>query len=38
MASRHIVVIPAAGGGSRMQAALPKQYLRLAGKTVLRLR
>ncbi len=36
MASRHIVVIPAAGGGSRMQAALPKQYLRLAGKTVLR--
>jgi 2-C-methyl-D-erythritol 4-phosphate cytidylyltransferase len=29
------VVIPAAGIGSRMQAAIPKQYLSLAGKTVL---
>lgn len=36
MARKHVVVIPAAGGGSRMQSALPKQYLRLAGKTVLR--
>lgn len=29
------VVIPAAGIGSRMQAEIPKQYLSLAGKTVL---
>jgi 2-C-methyl-D-erythritol 4-phosphate cytidylyltransferase len=29
------VVVPAAGSGSRMQAALPKQYLHLNGETVL---
>ncbi len=29
------VVIPAAGVGSRMQADRPKQYLQLAGKTIL---
>lgn len=29
------VLIPAAGSGSRMQAAKPKQYLPLAGKTLL---
>ncbi|HMW49802.1 MAG TPA: 2-C-methyl-D-erythritol 4-phosphate cytidylyltransferase, partial [Cellvibrionaceae bacterium] len=28
-------LIPAAGTGSRMQAASPKQYLPLAGKTLL---
>lgn len=28
-------VIPAAGSGNRMGAAIPKQYLQLAGKTVL---
>ncbi|OOH91223.1 2-C-methyl-D-erythritol 4-phosphate cytidylyltransferase [Pasteurellaceae bacterium 15-036681] len=33
---RHIyVVIPASGIGSRMQANLPKQYLKLQGKTIL---
>ncbi|MFC4700533.1 2-C-methyl-D-erythritol 4-phosphate cytidylyltransferase [Glaciecola siphonariae] len=29
------VVIPAAGIGTRMQSELPKQYLRVAGKTIL---
>jgi len=29
------VVVPAAGTGSRMAAGLPKQYLRVAGKTLL---
>ena len=29
------VVIPAAGIGQRMQADRPKQYLQLAGKTIL---
>ncbi len=29
-------VIPAAGGGTRMGADRPKQYLPLAGKTVIR--
>ena len=34
--SRQIVaVIPASGIGSRMNAALPKQYLPLLGKTIL---
>ena len=28
-------LVPAAGAGSRMAAAVPKQYLPLAGKTVL---
>ncbi|MGL5299039.1 MAG: 2-C-methyl-D-erythritol 4-phosphate cytidylyltransferase, partial [Plesiomonas shigelloides] len=30
-----VAVIPAAGIGSRMQAAVPKQYLMLHGKTLL---
>ena len=29
------VIVPAAGVGSRMQHAAPKQYIRLAGKTIL---
>ncbi len=33
--SRYWAVIPAAGVGSRMGAAVPKQYLMLSGKTVL---
>ena len=33
--SRYWAVIPAAGVGQRMQADRPKQYLNLAGKTVL---
>jgi 2-C-methyl-D-erythritol 4-phosphate cytidylyltransferase len=32
---RFLAVIPAAGTGSRMGAAIPKQYLPLAGRTVL---
>ena len=32
---RVIAVIPAAGVGSRMQADRPKQYLTIAGKTIL---
>lgn len=32
---RVAAVIPAAGNGSRMRLAAPKQYLQLAGKTVL---
>ncbi len=39
MSARHLppywVVIPAAGIGSRMRADRPKQYLHLAGKTIL---
>lgn len=31
----YYAVVPAAGVGKRMQADVPKQYLRLAGKTVL---
>ena len=31
------LVIPAAGIGSRMQAECPKQYLMVAGKTILEL-
>jgi len=32
---KHWLIIPAAGIGSRMGAALPKQYLSLDGKTIL---
>jgi len=32
---RYWAIVPAAGSGSRMGAALPKQYLRLGGRTVL---
>jgi len=32
---RYFAVVPAAGAGSRMGGPLPKQYLRLAGRTVL---
>jgi 2-C-methyl-D-erythritol 4-phosphate cytidylyltransferase len=35
MSPRHWVIIPAAGVGTRMRADRPKQYLQLAGKTVL---
>lgn len=31
----YTVVLPAAGIGSRMQASIPKQYLQIAGKTVI---
>ena len=34
---RHWVVIPAAGVGSRMQSALPKQYLSLHGSPILQI-
>lgn len=34
--ARHFALIPAAGAGTRLGAALPKQYLRLAGKPMLR--
>jgi 2-C-methyl-D-erythritol 4-phosphate cytidylyltransferase len=34
-AARYWAVIPAAGAGRRMQGHLPKQYLPLAGKTVI---
>lgn len=34
-ATRYWAVIPAAGVGRRMQSRIPKQYLPLAGKTVL---
>lgn len=34
-ARRYIAVVPAAGIGSRMQLEQPKQYLQLAGKTIL---
>src|SRR5699024_5775937 len=33
--SQIIAVVPAAGIGSRMQSALPKQYLPILGKTIL---
>ena len=33
--NRYWVVVPAAGVGSRMGASIPKQYLRLHGKTVI---
>lgn len=32
---RYWVIVPAAGSGSRMQQSIPKQYLPLAGSTVL---
>lgn len=35
MIRRIFAVIPASGVGSRMQAAMPKQYLLLLGKTIL---
>jgi 2-C-methyl-D-erythritol 4-phosphate cytidylyltransferase len=35
-APRYVALIPAAGVGARMAAAGPKQYLRLAGKPMLR--
>lgn len=35
MAERYHAVVPAAGGGSRLGAALPKQYLDLAGDCML---
>ncbi|MEP4148573.1 MAG: 2-C-methyl-D-erythritol 4-phosphate cytidylyltransferase [Halioglobus sp.] len=35
MSSQLHAIIPAAGIGSRMSAAIPKQYLRIAGKTLL---
>lgn len=33
--SQYFVVVPAAGIGKRMQTDCPKQYLRIAGKTVI---
>ncbi len=33
--SRYFALVPAAGVGSRFGAALPKQYVRIAGRTVL---
>ena len=33
--TRHVALVPAAGVGARFGAATPKQYVRLAGKTVL---
>lgn len=33
--SRFDVVVPAAGVGKRMLSAIPKQYLKIAGKTIL---
>lgn len=35
MTRRIFAIIPASGVGSRMQAAMPKQYLSLLGKTIL---
>ena len=32
---RYWLVMPAAGSGSRFGAAAPKQYARLAGRTVI---
>jgi 2-C-methyl-D-erythritol 4-phosphate cytidylyltransferase len=32
---RHVVLIPAAGSGTRMGGRVPKQYLELCGRTVL---
>lgn len=34
-APRHVALVPAAGGGVRMGAALPKQYLPLLGKPLI---
>jgi 2-C-methyl-D-erythritol 4-phosphate cytidylyltransferase len=36
LASRFWVVIPAAGSGRRMRMAMPKQFLRVEGRTILR--
>ncbi|MDY6984407.1 MAG: 2-C-methyl-D-erythritol 4-phosphate cytidylyltransferase, partial [Pseudomonadota bacterium] len=33
--ARYFLVLPAAGSGRRMQAGLPKQYLELAGRSLL---
>ena len=33
--SRHFALVPAAGSGSRMGDALPKQYLSLAGRPLI---
>ena len=33
--SQYSVVVPAAGIGKRMQADCPKQYLQIAGKTII---
>lgn len=35
MSKKHTAIVLAAGKGSRMQSAVPKQYLELCGKTVL---
>jgi 2-C-methyl-D-erythritol 4-phosphate cytidylyltransferase len=35
MGARHWAVIPAAGSGMRMGSSIPKQYLSLAGRTVI---
>src|ERR1041385_1774324 len=35
MAVRHWAVIPAAGSGMRMGSSIPKQYLSLAGRTLI---
>ncbi|MEO6271075.1 MAG: 2-C-methyl-D-erythritol 4-phosphate cytidylyltransferase, partial [Lautropia sp.] len=32
---RHVVLIPAAGSGSRLGSRVPKQYLELCGRSVL---
>ncbi|MGK5023900.1 2-C-methyl-D-erythritol 4-phosphate cytidylyltransferase [Janthinobacterium sp. RB2R34] len=34
--ARHVALIPAAGVGARMEANIPKQYLPIAGKPMLR--
>jgi 2-C-methyl-D-erythritol 4-phosphate cytidylyltransferase len=35
-AARHLALIPAAGVGARMEVQMPKQYMALAGKPMLR--
>jgi len=35
MTAHTYIIVPAAGGGTRMQQPIPKQYLNLAGKPVL---